>query len=164
MDVVRNTVESLHGSLLIESVPGRGSTFTLKLPLTLAVVAVLLIEVGGERYALPVSYVEQILEVDSEEIQRSQGQEMVARDGVLIPLVRLGRVLGCPEGEAGARQILVLCEMRGRLVGLAVDRLLGYREVVVKSLGKALKGLRGFAGVTILGDGSTVLILDINTL
>lgn len=165
MDIVRNAVESLRGSLLIESVPGQGSTFALKLPLTLAVVAVLLIEVGGERYALPVSYVEQILEVEAEEIQRSQGQEMVARDGALIPLVRLGRVLGCPEeGEARPRQVLVLCEMRGRLVGLAVDRLLGYREVVVKSLGKALKGLRGFAGVTILGDGSTVLILDVNTL
>lgn len=164
MDVVRNAVESLRGSLAIETVLGQGSTFTLKLPLTLAVVAVLLVEVGSERYALPVSYVEEILEVESEEIQRSQGQEMVARDGVLLPLVRLGRTLGCPEGESSGRLLLVVCEMRGRLAGLAVDRLVGYREVVVKSLGKALKSLRGFAGVTILGDGSTVLILDINTL
>jgi two-component system chemotaxis sensor kinase CheA len=164
MDVVRNAVESLRGSLAIESVLGQGSAFTLKLPLTLAVVAVLLVEVGSERYALPVSYVEEILEVESEEIQRSQGQEMVARDGMLLPLVRLRRVLGCPEEESSARLLLVLCEMRGRLVGLAVDHLVGYREVVVKSLGKALKSLRGFAGVTILGDGSTVLILDINTL
>ncbi len=164
MDVVRNAVESLRGSLVIESVRGQGSTFILKLPLTLAVVAVLLVEIGGERYALPVSYVEQILEVEAEEIQRSQGQEMVARDGVFVPLVRLGRILGCPEGVTTAHQLLILCEMRGRLVGLAVDRLVGYREVVVKSLGRALKGLRGFAGVTILGDGSTVLILDINTL
>jgi two-component system chemotaxis sensor kinase CheA len=164
MDVVRSAVESLRGSLIIESVPGQGSSITLKLPLTLAVVAVLLIEVGGERYALPVSYVEEILEVHPEEIQRSQAQEMVARDGGLVPLVRLGRVLGCPEADAARRLLLVLCEMRGRLVGLAVDRLVGYREVVVKSLGKALKSLRGFAGVTILGDGSTVLILDINTL
>ena len=165
MDVVRNAVESLRGNLVIESVPGQGSTITLKLPLTLAVVAVLLVEVGGERYALPVTYVEQILQVESEEIQRSQGQEMVARDGVLVPLVRLRRILGCPEGDSSARrQLFVLCEMRGRQVGLAVDRLVGYREVVVKSLGKALKSLRGFAGVTILGDGSTVLILDINTL
>ena len=165
MDVVRNAVESLRGSLVIESMPGQGSIFTLKLPLTLAVVAVLLVEVGGERYALPVSYVEQILEMEPAEIQRSQGQEMVARDGVLVPLVRLGRILACPEQTTNGRQVLlVLCEMRGRLVGLAVDRLVGYREVVVKSLGKALKSLRGFAGVTILGDGSTVLILDINTL
>lgn len=164
MDVVKNVIESLRGNLVIESVPGRGSTFTLKLPLTLAVVAVLLVEVGEERYALPVTYVQQILEVPVAEIQRSQGQEMIAYDGALIPLVRLGRILGCPEGDAGPYRLLVLSEMRGRLVGLAVDRLVGYREVVVKSLGKALKGLRGFAGVTILGDGSTVLILDLNTL
>lgn len=164
MDVVRNTVESLHGTLVIESVLGKGSTFTLRLPLTLAVVAVLLIELGGEQYALPVSYVEQILEVTAEEIQRSQGQELVTLDGTLIPLVRLGRILGCREGAGNAHQLLTLCEMRGRLVGMTVDRLLGYREVVVKPLGKALKGLRGYAGVTILGDGSAVLILDINTL
>jgi two-component system chemotaxis sensor kinase CheA len=164
MDVVRSAVESLHGSLVIESTLGKGSSFTLRLPFTLAVVATLLLEVGGERYALPVSSVEQILEVRAEEIQRSQGQEVLARDGVLIPLVQLDRLLGCPETHSGTDRLLVLCQMRGRLVGLVVDRLLGYREAVVKSLGKALKGLRGFAGVTILGDGSTVLILDINTL
>jgi two-component system chemotaxis sensor kinase CheA len=164
MDVVKSTIESLRGSLLIESVPGQGSTITLKLPLTLAVVAVLLIEVGGERYALPVSYVEQTLEIQEGDIQRSQGHEMITRNGALIPLVRLRRSLGCAETEVGASLLVVLSEMRGRLVGLVVDRLVGYREVVVKSLGKALKGLRGFAGVTILGDGSTVLILDINTL
>ncbi len=163
MDVVRNTVESLRGSLLIESIPGQGSSFTLKLPLTLAVVAVLLIEVGAERYALPVSCVEQILELPRDAVHRAQGQELLSRDGSLIPLMRLRRVLGCPE-DPDAPLVVVLCEVRGRLAGVAVDRLVGYREVVVKSLGKALRGLRGFAGVTILGDGSAVLILDLNTL
>jgi two-component system chemotaxis sensor kinase CheA len=164
MDVVKHTIESLRGSLLIESILGEGSSFILKLPLTLAIIAVLLLEVGRERYALPVANVEQILEVSGEEIQRSQGQELITREGALIPLLRLGPLLGCPEGVASPPRVVVLCEMRGRLVGLAVDGLVGYREVVVKSLGKALKGLRGFAGVTILGDGSTVLILDPNTL
>jgi len=164
MDVVRNAVESLRGSLLIDSVVGRGSTISMKLPLTLAVVAVLLIEVGGERYAIPVSSVEQILEIQPGEIQRSQAQEMIARDGSLIPLLHLARMLGSPEIPAGSSRLVALCEIRGRLAGLVVDRFIGYREVVVKSLGKALKGLRGFAGVTILGDGGTVLILDLNTL
>jgi two-component system, chemotaxis family, sensor kinase CheA len=164
MDVVKTAVESLRGNLLIESVVGRGSTITLKLPLTLAVVAVLLIEVGRERYAIPVSSVEQTLEILPGEIQRAQGQEMIAKDGVLVPLLHLGRVLGCPEPPAGPMLLVVLCEVRGRAAGLVVERIIGYREVVVKSLGKALKGLRGFAGVTILGDGSTVLILDLNTL
>ena len=164
MDVVRNVVESLRGTLLIESTLGRGSRFTVRLPLTLAVVAVLLLEIGGERYALPVSSVQQLLEVQRHEIQRSQGQELLPRDGILIPVLRLGRILGSPEGIAGTTDLLVMCERRGRLVGLAVDGVVGYGEVVVKSLGKVLKGLRGFAGVTILGDGSTVLILDVNTL
>jgi two-component system chemotaxis sensor kinase CheA len=164
MDVVKASIESLRGGLLIESVAGQGSTFTIRLPLTLAVVAVLLVEVGGERYALPVSSVEQIMEVSADEIQRSQGQELIARDGILLPLVRLGRILGCPREESVAHPLVVLCMMRGRLVGVAVDRMVAYREVVVKSLGKALKAVRGFAGVTILGDGSTVLILDLNTL
>ena len=164
MDVVKASLESLRGALLIESAVGQGSTFTLRLPLTLAVVAVLLVEVGGERYALPVSYVEQIMEVSADEIQRSQGQELITRDGILLPLVRLRRILGCPREEFPTNPLVVLSMMRGRLVGVAVDRMVGYREVVVKSLGKALKGVRGFAGVTILGDGSTVLILDLNTL
>jgi two-component system chemotaxis sensor kinase CheA len=164
MDVVKASLESLRGGLLIESVVGQGSTFTLRLPLTLAVVAVLLVEVGGERYALPVSHVEQIMEVSADEIQRSQGQELITRDGILLPLLRLRRILGCPREEFATNPLVVLSMMRGRLVGVAVDRMVGYREVVVKSLGKALKGVRGFAGVTILGDGSTVLILDLNTL
>jgi two-component system chemotaxis sensor kinase CheA len=164
MDVVKASLESLRGGLLIESVVGQGSTFTLRLPLTLAVVAVLLVEVGGERYALPVSHVEQIMEVSADEIQRTQGQELITRDGILLPLLRLRRILGCPREELATNPLVVLSMMRGRLVGVAVDRMVGYREVVVKSLGKALKGVRGFAGVTILGDGSTVLILDLNTL
>ncbi len=164
MDVVRSTVESLRGSLLIESVPGQGSRFTLKLPLTLAVLAVLLVEVGGERYALPVSAVEQMLEIPAGEIQRSQGTELITWDGSLVPLIRLGRLLGCPGEAEGPLRLVVLCEIRGRIAGAMVDRMVGYREVVVKSLGKALKSVRGFAGVTILGDGSTVLILDLNTL
>ena len=165
MDVVRSTVESLHGSLLIDSILGQGSSITLRLPLTLAVIAVLLIEVGGERYALPVSAVEQTLEVAADAIQHSQGQEMFAHEDGLTPLLSLGKLLGCPAPPAGAAsRLIVLCDIRQRLIGLAVDRIVGYREVVVKALDKALRGLRGLAGVTILTDGSAVLILDLNTL
>jgi two-component system chemotaxis sensor kinase CheA len=162
MDVVRSTVESLHGSLIIESVLGRGSTITLRLPLTLAVVAVLLVEVAGERYALPISSVEETLEARSEEVQRSQGAELVPFDEGLIPLVPLGQLLGASQPRRNP-QLVVVCEMRQRLTGLAVDRLIGYREVVVKALDKALRGIRGLAGATILGDGAPVFILDLNT-
>jgi len=164
MDVVRGAVESLRGNLLIDSVVNQGTVFTLKLPLTLVVVAVLLIAVGDERYALPVSTVEQILEIRAEEIQHAQGQEMITREGALLPLVHLRQFLGMPATEAAPSCLVVVCEMRSRLVGLAVDRLIGYREVVVKPLDKALKSLRGFSGVTILGDGGALLLLDLNTL
>ena len=164
MDVVRGAVESLRGNLLIDSVLNQGTTFTLKLPLTLVVVAVLLIAVGDERYALPVSTVEQILEIRAEEIQHAQGQEMITREGALLPLVHLRKFLGMPAAEAAPFRLVVVCEMRNRMVGLAVDRLIGYREVVVKPLDKALKSLRGFSGVTILGDGGALLLLDLNTL
>lgn len=164
MDVVRGAVESLRGNLLIDSVVNQGTTFTLKLPLTLVVVAVLLIAVGDEQYALPVSTVEQILEIRAEEIQHAQGQEMITREGALLPLVQLRKFLGMPAAEAAPSCLVVVCEMRSRLVGLAVDRFIGYREVVVKPLDKALKSLRGFSGVTILGDGGALLLLDLNTL
>lgn len=164
MDVVRGAVESLHGSLLIDSVVDRGTTFTLKLPLTLVVVAVLLVAIDEELYALPVSAVEQILEIRADEIQHAQGQDVIARDGALLPLVTLRHLLGAPAVPPTASRLVVVCEMRGRLIGLAVDRFVGYREAVVKPLDRALKSVRGFAGVTILGDGSTVLILDLNTL
>jgi two-component system chemotaxis sensor kinase CheA len=163
MDVVRGTMESLRGTLVIDSELGRGSTITLKLPLTLLVVPVLVVAVDTERYALPVSTVEQVIEVGRDEVQRTQGQEMIAREGALLPLVYLRQLLGLPPALSGSHPV-ILSEMRGRLVGLAVDRLSGYREVVVKPLDKALKTVRGFSGVTILGDGSTVLLLDLNTL
>ncbi len=99
-----------------------------------------------------------------EDVQHAQGRDLIAWEGELVPLLSLGVLLGCAGRPAASYRPVVLTEMRGRLVGLAVDRLIGYREVVVKSLGKALKGLRGIAGVTILGDGTTVLILDPNTL
>jgi two-component system chemotaxis sensor kinase CheA len=164
MDVVRGAVESLRGNLGIDSVVNQGTTITLKLPATLVVVAVLLVAVGEERYALPVSIVEQILEIRREEIQHAQGQEMLSRDGVLLPLIHLRQLLGLPVGSGAASRLVVVCEMRSRLVGLAVDRFVGYREIVVKPLDKALKSLRGFSGVTILGDGSALLVLDLNTL
>jgi two-component system chemotaxis sensor kinase CheA len=174
MDVVKTIIEGLHGSLLIESVPGEGSTFTLKLPMSLAVISVLLVRVGSERYAVPMYQVGTTIEVDEGSIQRAQGQEVVGLDGELVPLLRLGRALGCPPNGGAARQdgagegtgplYAVLTEVHGRDVGMVVDEILGVRDVLVKPLGKALRGLRGFAGLTILGDGSVVLILDVNGL
>ncbi len=166
MDVVKTTVEALRGGLLIESEQGKGTTVTLRLPLTLAIIQVLMVKVGPETHAIPLSRVLRTLEVSPKMVQRSHKQELIALEEGLVPLYRLDRLLGCSQQaeDGGPSRLVVLAERRGRTVGLQVDGLLGYREAVVKPLGKALKGLRGFAGVTILGDGSLVLILDLNTL
>jgi two-component system chemotaxis sensor kinase CheA len=174
MDVVRSTIEALRGSLHIASVVGQGTAITLRLPLTLAIIDVLLVGVGEERYALPIAQILQTIEFSERHIQRAQGQELIPWGPELIPLVRLRAALGAPApgGDGGgpapaAREaggLAVVAEVRGRPVGMAVDRLFGYDDVVVKPLGKALRGVRGFAGVTILGDGEMVLILDPNTL
>jgi two-component system chemotaxis sensor kinase CheA len=174
MDVVKTTIEHLHGSLLIDSAPGQGTTITLRLPMSLAVIAVLMVRIGVERYAIPMYQVGTTVEVLEEEIQRAQGQEVVALGGDLVPLVRLGRALQCPRnggapagtGRDAARSPLyaVLTQVRGRDVGMVVDEILSVQDVLVKPLDKALRGLRGFAGVTVMGDGSVVLILDLNAL
>lgn len=166
MDVVKTAVEALRGSLLIESQLGVGTTVTLRLPLTLAIIQVLMVKIGAETYAIPLSRVLRTIEVSPRMVQRSQKQELIALEEGLVPLFRLDRLLGYPlqAGDGRLPRPAVLAERRGKTVGLVVDGLLGYREAVVKPLGKALKGVRGFAGVTILGDGSLILILDLNTL
>lgn len=166
MDVVRAAVESLRGSLEIESRLGVGTAITLKLPPSLAVIAVLLAKVGSEQYAIPLYQIQRSLEFSDGDVQRSQGQEVIVRDGRLIPIVRLQSILACPkdDGPPVSTRLAVLAEVRGREVGVVVDEVLGYRDAVVKPLGKTLEGIKGFAGVTVMGDGRMILILDLNTL
>lgn len=166
MDVVRSVIESLGGTLLVESQKGVGTTIILKLPLTLAIIQVLLVRVGEERYAVPLSQVYRTLEVSPGEIQVSQGQEWIASEEGLIPLFRLASVLGGADGKGfpGGTLSGILVERRGRMAGMIVDELLGYREAVLKPLKGVLKGIKGFSGATIMGDGSLVLVLDLNTL
>jgi len=166
MDVVKSVIESLGGTLLIESQKGLGTTISLKLPLTLAIIQVLLVRVGKERYAVPLSQIYRTFEVSPAEIQASQGQEWITGEEGLIPLFHLGSLLGASDGRGGWKGPLagILVERRGRATGMVVDELLGYREAVVKPLKGVLRKIKGFAGATIMGDGSLVLILDLNTL
>ena len=165
MDVVRATLEAMRGHLLIESEVGRGTDIILKLPLTLAVIPVMMVQTGPERYAIPVTQVKQSAQFSAADIQRAEQGEVVLRGEGTIPLLHLRTALQVPDGEArGATQMAVLSEIRGRTVAVGVDEILGYRDAVVKPLGVALKGLRGFGGVTILPSGEAVLILDLNTL
>ena len=162
MDVVRKAVESLHGSLEILSTPGMGSTFRLRLPLTLAIVEALLVKVGPETYAIPASCIERAVAVEPHHIKPIQRHEVVMLDEAL-PLLRLDEVLQVPGGGDDSRYVVVV-ERDHQRVGLLVDALSGQEEIVIKSLPGFLGKIKGLAGATILGGGKVVLILDVPNL
>ena len=161
MDVVQSTVQSLQGSLQIESRLGEGTTITLKFPLTLLLLPTLLIQVADETYALPINQVRAILDCPLQEIESLGGRPVLNREGKQIPLIKLRTLLGLPDSPTLSLALLV--EVQGEEVGVVVDKILGSQEVVAKSLRSPLRGLRGLAGVTILGGGEVVLILDLQT-
>ncbi len=166
MDVVKSKVESFGGSLQIDSTPGKGTVTTLRLPLTLAIVHILLVEAGGQLFAIPVSHVTHALKIRRGEIARSQGRDMVRWGKKVVPLGFLNDLVGLPRGAlpVNGEVPVVVAEMEGRPVAMAVDRLAGTFEAVIKPLGLPLKRVPGLAGATVMGDGRTVLVLDVKAL
>lgn len=162
MDVARRTVESLHGSLEILSTPGVGSTFRLRLPLTLAIIQALLVEVGPETYAIPSSFIERTIAIEPHQIKPIQRRAVIMLDETL-PLLRLDEVLQVP-GRGNGSHYVVVVERDQQKVGLMVDSLIGQEEIVIKSLPGFLGKIPGLAGATILGGGEVVLILDVPNL
>jgi two-component system chemotaxis sensor kinase CheA len=164
LDVVKSKVESLGGMLLMETRPGEGTTFSMKLPLTLAIIQALLVRVGEETYAIPLAVVLETAVVSSHEVRYVSNQEVILLRDETLPLLRLSAVLDVPrDGEPDTFPVVVV-EVASRSVALAVDELLGQQEIVITSLDRFLKGIRGFGGATILGTGEVALILDIPTL
>ncbi|MCC6174135.1 MAG: chemotaxis protein CheA [Chloroflexi bacterium] len=163
MDIVRTNVERLGGTVEVHTRPGQGSRFMLRLPLTLAIVQALLVRVGGGIYALPLSSVTETLRVPLADVQRLQQQEAILLRGRVLPVVRLTSLFRCDsEIEGSAKDVLVVAVKVGeRQVGLAVDRLLGEQEVVIKSLGDLIGDVPGISSAAILGDGSVALIVDV---
>jgi two-component system chemotaxis sensor kinase CheA len=165
MDVVKTKVESLGGSVRLDSEKGKGTKIILALPLTVAIIQALLIKSGGETFALPLSKTIKSAEVTPASIQMSQNQRVVFIDGDMIPLFRLGDLLGFSNGKADGSDIsLIVSEVRGKHIGLQVDEIVGSQEIFIKSLGYPLEKIQGFSGVTILGDGKPILIIDIGNL
>jgi two-component system chemotaxis sensor kinase CheA len=162
MDVVRRNIEALRGRIDIQTVRGKGTTFSIQLPLTLAIVDGILLGVGADRFVIPTFAVLESLRPLPEQVQTLQGQAcMVQVRDRLYPLLHLGEVFGV----AGARQrisegTVIICHDNGRSVALAVDELIGKQEVVIKGLGEMFRDVRGIAGGAILGDGRIGLILD----
>jgi two-component system chemotaxis sensor kinase CheA len=162
MDVVRRNIEALRGRIDIQTKLGRGTTFAIQLPLTLAIVDGILLAVGADRFVIPTFAVQESFRPQPQQVQTMQGHVcMVQVRDRLYPLLHLGEVFNI----SGARQrisegTVVICHDSGRSVALAVDELLGKQEVVIKSLGEMFKNIRGIAGGAILGDGRIGLILD----
>ncbi len=164
LDVVKNKVESLGGMLIMRSVPGEGSAFIMKLPLTLAIIQALLVKVSGEIYAVPLGVVAETAVISSHEVNYVSNQEVIFLREQTLPLMRLGEHLGLAEDNGRESFPVVVVEVTPRSVAIAVDELVGQQEIVITSLDRFLKSIRGFGGATILGTGEVALILDIPTL
>ena len=167
MDAVRTKIEALGGVLELDSNPGQGTRVRIRLPLTLAIIQALLVQVHEETYAIPLGSIDSTINITPEEIRTIQQQEVILLRGQIIPLVRLGNSLGIKTAsgfEEGQELYVVIVQAGDHKIGLLVDALVGQQEIVIKSLGKILTGIRQIAGATILGDGQVVLILDVNAL
>ncbi len=164
MDVVKQAIEELRGSIDIESRPGSGTTFTVKLPLTLAIIDGLLVQVGRNQYVLPLSSVEECIELKRSACQTGrQERNLVSVREEIVPYIRLREQFGI-DGEAPAIEQIVIAETEGQRVGFAVDHVVGSHQTVIKSLGRMYREVAGLSGATILGDGTVALILDLQRL
>nr|WP_129127236.1 chemotaxis protein CheA [Geomonas oryzae] len=165
MDAVNAAIAKLGGTLGIESEPGQGTSITLKLPLTIAIIHALLVQCGQIKTAIPVNAVQRTVELSRRQIETVGRRQMFQLDDESIPLLSLNRVLGLPLGRFPDGILpLFVTEAKGRRVGMVVDRLLGQHELFVKRLGRPLDGMAGVAGGATLGDGEIVTILDISEL
>lgn len=160
MDVVRRTIESLRGAIEVESRLGHGTSVTLRLPLTLAIIEGLLIEVAGERYTLPMASVQEIVELPADKAVPKRSGDFLDIRGRFVPFLRL-RSLFEGVGEAPTEQNVVIVMSGENRVGIVVDRIVGTNQTVIKQMSKLHAGVRAVSGATILGDGSVALILDV---
>ena len=163
MDVVKKALEELGGRMSLATKLGQGTTFTLELPLTLAIAEALIVSVNGQRFAVPQSAVREVFEVESASTKVLENNEIITHRGKVLPLLRLARVFEMDHQRGANFHVLVLGE-ETNAVGLAVDRILGQREIVVRAIKDPLAQSKGIAGATELGDQRVVLILDVSEL
>lgn len=165
LDVVKNKIESLNGEIFVDTVLGKGTTFKIRLPLTLAIIQALLVKVGNETFAIPLSSVDETTMISKSDLKMVQSQEVVLLRGKVLPLVKARYLLEFREHDNYEDVMYVVVVRKGeKQLGIIVDSLIGQQEIVIKSLGKLLAGIPGVAGATILGDGAVSLILDVGTL
>lgn len=165
LDVVKSKIESLSGEVEVKTKLGEGSTFIIRLPLTLAIIQALMVVVGGEKYAISLGGIQTIEDVDPKEIKTVQSKEVIHLRGSVIPLIRLEEVLDIEsKREPDENMVVVIVKKGDKLAGLVIDELIGQQEIVIKSMGKYINKCKFISGATILGDGEIALILDANAL
>ncbi len=165
LDVVKSMIEALSGEVEVKSKLGEGSTWTIRLPLTLAIIQALMVEVGGEKYAISLGSIQTIEDISKDDIKFVQAKEVINIRGTVIPLIRLSNILDIESKKDSDDELLVVIVKKGdKLAGLVVDELMGQQEIVIKSMGKYINKCKFISGATILGDGEVALILDANAL
>lgn len=165
LDVVKTKIEGLGGNIECKSVIGEGSSFIIRLPLTLAIIQALMVELGPEKYAIPLGSIETIEDVLVTDIRYVQTKEVINLRGTVIPLIRLDQILDIEAGSKEVESLTVVIVKKGnKLAGLVVDNLIGQQEIVIKSIGSYINCSKMIGGATVLGDGEIALILEVNAL
>lgn len=165
LDVVKSMIESLSGEVEVKSKLGEGSTWTIRLPLTLAIIQALMVEIGDEKYAIALGSIQTIEDILPGDVKLVQAKEVIQLRDLVIPLIRLNEILDIPSKKNPEDNLVVVVVKKGdKLAGLVVDELIGQQEIVIKSLGKYISRCKIISGATVLGDGEVALILDANAL
>ncbi len=164
LDVVKSNIESLGGDVSVKTKLGEGSTWIIRLPLTLAIIQALMVIIGDEKYAISLDSITTIENIPSSDVKLVQGKEVIQLRGTVIPIVRLSELLGFENPKQSDDMIVVIAKKGDSQAGLVVDELIGQQEIVIKSLGKYINNDRIISGATILGDGEVALIIDANAL
>jgi len=165
LDVVKTNISKLGGVVDITSEIGIGTKMTITLPITLAIINVLLVEIGARLFAIPLANVDEAIALDETQVRAIESREVLTVRGASLPIARLERLFGMQRLQVGSRRaFVVIAQVADRRLGLVVDELVGQRDIVIKPLGKSLSGTRGFAGATELGDQRVALVIDVAAL
>ena len=165
LDVVKSKIEALSGEIEVKNKLGEGSAWIIRLPLTLAIIQTLMVDVGGEKYAISLGSIQTIEDIRPSDIKYVQSKEVINLRGNVIPLIRLNEVLDIESNKSPDENLVAVIVKKGdKLAGLVIDELIGQQEIVIKSLGKYISKCKIISGATILGDGEVALILDANAL
>ena len=164
MDVVRSKIEALSGHVDVETHIDEGSVFKIKLPLTLAIIQAMLVQVQEEMYAIPLGSIDSTISIEATDIQTVQNKEVIVLRGEIIPIIRMEEALQVPHTKDSDELFVVVVHAGEAKAGIVVDNLIGQQEIVIKTLGNLFAGLKLFGGATVLGDGKVALILDVATM